>query len=48
MVVDVFFYMFFVGAGLASGVGTIALIGFKIYKRSVNKGLKQQKRKAVV
>lgn len=48
MVVDVFFYMFFVGAGLATGVGGIAFIGFKIYTRSQNKAEKQHKRKAVV
>ncbi len=48
MVVDVFFYMFFVGAGLASGVGCIGMIGYKIYQRSKNKEMKQQKRKAVV
>lgn len=48
MVVDVFLYMFFVGAGLATGVGAIAFIGFKIYQRSKNKEMKQLKRKAVV
>ncbi|WP_169824034.1 hypothetical protein [Anaerobacillus alkalidiazotrophicus] len=48
MVVDVFLYMFFVGSGLATGVGAIVFIGLKIYKRSKNKELKLQKRKAVV
>lgn len=45
MVVDAFFYMFVVGAGTASGVGVVALIGWKIVQRSNNKRLK---RRAVV
>lgn len=30
---DVFIYMFFLGAGLATGVGVIALIGWRLVKR---------------
>jgi len=41
MVVDVFIYMYFVGAGIALGIGTIVLIGWKIFQRSQKKRKKR-------
>jgi len=36
-VVDAFFYMYFVGAGTAFGVATVAFISWKVFNRSKNK-----------
>ncbi|WP_169819267.1 hypothetical protein [Anaerobacillus arseniciselenatis] len=44
--VDVFIYFYFIGAGGAAGVGTIAFLGWKIVQRSKRKS--SPKRKAVV
>lgn len=44
MVVDAFFYMYFVGAGTSAGVGTIVFIGWKVVQRS-NKKQATNKRK---
>lgn len=42
---DVFIYMYFVGLGLAGGIGSVAWIGWIIYKKTHNK-TKQKKAKA--
>lgn len=42
---DVFIYMYFVGLGLAGGIGSVAWIGWIIYKKANNK-TKQKKAKA--
>lgn len=44
MVVDVFIYMYFVGLGIALGIGTVVYIGWKLYKRQPGK----KKRKGVM
>jgi len=44
MVVDAFFYMYFVGSGTAAGVGSIVFIAWKIVQRSNNKNKKTKKR----
>lgn len=44
MVVDAFFYMYFVGAGTSAGIATIAFVGWKVVQRSKNKLKKTKKR----
>ncbi|WP_176753051.1 hypothetical protein [Tenuibacillus multivorans] len=44
--VDAFFYMYVVGLGTALGVGTVVLIGWKVYQRQNKKS--KRGRKAVV
>lgn len=48
MVVDAFIYMYFIGAGVTAGAGTVAFIGWKVVQRSLRKQEKTVKRKAVV
>lgn len=43
MVVDAFIYMFFVGAGTAAGVASIAFVSWKVVQRSNNKPNKKKK-----
>lgn len=40
MVVDAFIYMYFVGAGTALGVASVAFVGWKVVQRSNNKKTK--------
>lgn len=42
MVVDAFIYMYFVGAGTALGVATVAWIGWKVVNRQKNKVVKRK------
>jgi hypothetical protein len=41
-VVDAFIYMYFVGAGTALGVATVAWIGWKVVTRQKNKVVKRK------
>lgn len=41
---DVFVYMYFVGLGLAGGIGSVAWIGWIIYKKTNNKDKAKQKK----
>ncbi|MDG5787779.1 hypothetical protein QA612_09730 [Evansella sp. AB-P1] len=47
MVVDAFIYFYFIGAGLAAGIGTITFIGWKVVQRSQQKKNKGSKRKVI-
>lgn len=41
MVVDAFMYMYFVGAGTALGVASVAFLGWKVVQRSNRKKTKR-------
>lgn len=43
MVVNAFIYMYFVGAGTALGVATVALLSWKVYQRMNRKSKKKNK-----
>ena len=45
---EAFIYMYFVGAGTASGVATVAFLGWKVVQRSKNKTEKKVKNSGVI
>jgi high-affinity Fe2+/Pb2+ permease len=43
MVVDAFFYMFFVGAGTTLGAACVGLLSWKVWQRMNNQSVKKRK-----